>query len=149
MKNYTASITTLLSAQQVYQAITEDMSNWWTPMSGKFSRIGDQAKTDFGGQSYWSFEASVLSEFSNIELTCHDANHIHEGLGDSIRTEWLGTKLVFHIRPEESGTRIDFKHEGLVPELVCFDICKAGWDHYFLGSLKNYLDGKSGQPNTY
>ena len=149
MNDYSASITTRLSAQQAYQIITEEMSDWWTPMSGQFLNLGDQAKTYFGGQSYWSFTASVLSEFNRIELTCHDANHIHEGMDERIRTEWLDSTLVFDIIEEGTHTRIDFTHRGLQPELLCFDVCKAGWDHYFLGSLKDYLEGKSGQPNTY
>ncbi len=140
MKNYKATIISNLSVEEVYRAITEKMSDWWTSMSGKFLKISDQAKTDFGGKSFWSFEATVLDEPNKIELTCHDANHIHEGLSDNIRTEWLGTKLVFAITEEDGNTRIDFTHEGLVPELECFEVCKAGWDHFFLESLKDYLN---------
>ena len=142
MKDYTATITSSLSAEVVYKAITEEMSDWWTSMSGKFLKTGDKAKTDFGGKSYWSFESTVMDEPSRIELTCHDANHIHEGLSDHIRTEWLGTKLLFEITEEDGKTRIDFTHEGLTPRLECFEVCKAGLDHYFLGSLKSYLEAK-------
>ena len=34
----------------------------------------------------------------------------------------------------------DYTHEGLKRNLVCFDVSKAGWDHYFLGRLKKYLN---------
>ena len=140
--HYTASIMASASKEEAYIAITEHMSDWWTSMSGKFLSIGDQAKTDFGGKSYWSFEATTLDKPERIELTCHDANHIHEGLSDNIRTEWLGTKLIFEIAEEDRKTRIEFTHEGLVPELECFEVCKAGWDHFFLESLKSYLEAK-------
>lgn len=140
--DYKATITSNLSANDVFKAITEEMTDWWTPMSEKFLNVGDQSKTDFGGQSYWSFEATVLDKPGRIELTCHDANHIHEGLSENIRKEWLGTKLVFVLTEEEGKTRIDFTHEGLSPELECYEVCKAGWDHFFLGSLKIFLEAK-------
>tara|TARA_B100001093_G_C26701262_1_gene959206 strand:+ start:428 stop:856 length:429 start_codon:yes stop_codon:yes gene_type:complete len=142
MTSYSAALKTSVPATQVYKAITEEMSDWWASMDGQFLNLGDQAKTDFGGQSYWSFEASVLDEPERIELICHDANHIHEGLSDGIREEWLGTKLIFQITVLDGETRIDFTHEGLVQELECFQVCKAGWDHYFLRSLKDYLERK-------
>ena len=142
MTSYMATIKTPVSATQVYKAITEEMSDWWTSMSGQFLHIGDKAKTDFGGESYWSFEAKVLDMPKRIELLCHDAYHIHGGLSDGIREEWLGTKLIFKIIEDNEETRIDFIHKGLVPTLECFDVCKAGWDHYFLCSLKEYLKKK-------
>lgn len=33
--------------------------------------------------------------------------------------------------------------------MACYGICKAGWDHYIAGSLKQYLDGLGGRPNSY
>ena len=81
-----------------------------------------------------------------VELNCIEANHIHSGSPTSIREEWLGTKLKFRIIPESEGTKISFVHEGLVPGLGCYNICEAGWDFYFLTSLKNYLESGIGQP---
>ena len=142
MKDYKATITTNKSIEIVYKAIAEEMSDWWTPMSNKFLKIGDQAKTDFGGESYWSFEATLLDNPRRIELVCHDAYRIHEGLSDNIRTEWLGTKLVFEIIEENEKTSIDFTHVGLVHELECYEVCKGGWDYFFLESLKKYINLK-------
>lgn len=142
MNDYQASITCPVSGECAYRAITEEMSDWWTSMSGQFLEIGDCAKTDFGGESYWSFEARVLNEFARIELLCHDANHIHEGQPAEIKEEWLGSTLIFDITEKNGETDIKFTHEGLAPSLLCFDVCKIGWDHYFLGELNNYLTKK-------
>ena len=36
---------------------------------------------------------------------------------------------------------------GLTPQLLCYDICEAGWDMFFLHSLKQYLDTGRGKPH--
>ena len=83
-----------------------------------------------------------------IELQCIEANHIHPGSTASIREEWLGSKLKWRIIPDSQGTKILFVHEGLLPNLECYKICEAGWDFYFLTSLRNYLDCGIGQPGS-
>lgn len=142
MKDYNATLTSSHNAEVIFKTITEEMSNWWAPMSGKFVNLGDQASIRFGENSYWSFEASTLNKPSRVVLTCNGAHHICDNLSDKSRAEWLGTKLVFEITEEQENSHINFTHIGLVPELECFDECKAGWDHYFLGSLKDYLEEK-------
>ena len=143
MNNYTATIQVRNSTDQVYSAITEEMSDWWTPMSAQFLNLGDQAKTDFGGESYWILEAITLEKPDLIELRCCEAHHIHDGLSENIRQEWLNTVLKFDIKQKGEGTEITLIHNGLVPDLECYDVCKAGWDYYFSGSLKAYLDQRS------
>lgn len=139
MNNYTATIKTKLPGDQVYAVITEHMSDWWTPMSAQFLNLGDRARTDFGGRSYWELEAIRLDRPHVIELRCSEAYHTHEGLPDSIQEEWLDTVLRFDIRDANDETEITLTHVGLTPQLTCFDVCKAGWDHYFVGSLSSYL----------
>jgi len=143
MSNYSARIQSHLPTKKVYKIITEEMANWWTPMSSKFLALGDFAKTEFGGESYWVFEATVLNEYHLIELTCCEANHVHNGLSENIRQEWLNTILQFQISEERNITSIKFTHKGLLPELECFEVCKNGWDYFFLKSLKKYLDSSS------
>ncbi|MEW8430735.1 MAG: hypothetical protein G8D61_13520 [gamma proteobacterium symbiont of Ctena orbiculata] len=46
-------------------------------------------------------------------------------------------------------SNITLTHLGLTPGMACYGICKAGWDHYIAGSLKQYLDGLGGRPNSY
>lgn len=140
MKNYQKTISCHVTAEQAYRAITEQMSQWWTPMSAQFLTIGDTAKTDFGGNSYWVFEVVRLEEYKNIELVCCEANHVHEGLSSDIREEWLDTKLKFEIDEQSDMTNITLTHIGLTPDLLCFDICDAGWNHYFSESLKDFLN---------
>ena len=143
--NYQAEITVPVTRKIAYTAIAEDMSIWWTEMSARFLKIGDKAKTDFGGKSYWVFEAITLDEHKLVELRCCEANHIHEGMSSDIKEEWLDTVLSFAIEPAHEGTSITLTHNGLNRDLLCYDICQAGWDHYFCQELKTYLTNKGKQ----
>ncbi len=147
MKNYTATIECPVNREQAYKAIKQEMSAWWTPMSTPFTHIGTKAKTNFGGNAYWVFEAITLDAPALIELKCVESQMIADNIENP--EEWLNTILQFTISEENGKTIIVFTHIGLGPELQCYTICKAGWQHYLLGSLQRYLTGKGGQPNSY
>ena len=140
--DYRAEIVVPASPPAAYRAITEGMSDWWTPMDSRFLKLGDRAKTDFGGESYWVLEAVTLNEPSLVELRCCEAYHVHDGLPDGIKEEWLGTVLRFEIAGTGSGTSITLTHEGLHEGLLCYEVCEAGWNHFFLESLKSHLESE-------
>ena len=110
-------------------------------MSAPLDELGARARTDFGGKSYWGFEADQLKRPHLVELRCFEANHIHDGLPDGVREEWLGTVLRFEIRESGPGSTVTLTHLGLHPGLSCYDVCEAGWNHFFLESLKDHLSG--------
>ncbi|MBT3054210.1 MAG: SRPBCC domain-containing protein [Candidatus Thiodiazotropha sp. (ex Codakia orbicularis)] len=147
MSNYQTSISCPVPAERAYRAITQEMSAWWTPMSRQFSNIGDRARTDFGGTSYWIFEAVTLNKPDLVELECCESHMVADDLDDT--EEWLGTRLKFDIREQDGRSTITLIHIGLTPGMQCYEICKAGWDHYIDGSLKYYLNGMGGRPNSY
>jgi hypothetical protein len=147
MTDYQTAITCTIPIVRAYQAITQEMFAWWTPMSAPFVTVGDRAKTNFGGPSFWVFEAAILSKPDFIELICCESHMVADSLHDP--HEWLGTKLRFALTEQDAKTSIIFTHCGLNPELQCYEICKAGWDHYIPGSLKRYLEGEGGKPNSY
>ena len=149
-QHYSESIIVSASPEAAYQALTEGFEHWWTKPEGVISANGDRSKFCFSpGDSYWTFEAKQLIPSSLVQLECVDAHHAHEGLPASIEKEWLGTTAQWLIREDkDSGqTRIDFEHHGLSPELGCFDVCRAGWNFFFLESLKAYLDKGLGMPH--
>lgn len=143
MSDYQVTIATSLTQEGSYRTIAEQMSDWWTPMSAKFLAVGDRAKTHFGGQSYWIFEAATLNQPSLIELDCCESLMVADSLKDP--EEWKGTRLRFEIFEQT----VRFTHIGLSPAKECFDMCKQGWDFYLLQSLKQVLNGQPGAPNAF
>ena len=63
----------------------------------------------------------------------------------SKKDEWKGTEIKWKIAKSKTGSNVTLIHQGLIPELECYEICQAGWN-YFLGSLKNYLEYGEGYP---
>jgi hypothetical protein len=63
------------------------------------------------------------------------------------KDEWTGTKVIFDISKKGDKTNILFTHEGLVPEVECFDACTKGWTYYVKGSLFNLITTGKGEPD--
>lgn len=148
LENYTRSIRTQSAPASAYRALTSGFRDWWTIPDRPISRVGDRAKFAFPPRlSHWTFEATALQPNERVELTCVDAFHLHDELPKEIEREWLGTRAVWTIEPEPDGTRIGFEHVGLNRALLCYDVCAAGWDFFFVDSLRAYLDTGKGQPH--
>ena len=149
MSDYQRVIEVEAAPDKVYAAVTSEFGAWWTDPRASLSKMGDVATFTFPpGTSSWTFRPNRLEPDQLVEHECVGANHTHEGLPESIRTEWLGTFMRFQIEPiEGGGSKVFFTHQGLTPELACFEICEAGWDFFFAQSLKRYLDTGTGEPH--
>lgn len=145
--DYQRTIDVSASPSKAYEAVTSGWADWWTEPDQSLCRMGDVATFRFPpGQSSWTFRPVTL-EPGLVEHECVGANHLHDGLPADIRTEWLGSKMRFEIEPTTDGSRITFTHEGLQPALVCYEVCEAGWDHFFLDSLQSHLNNGAGKPH--
>jgi hypothetical protein len=63
------------------------------------------------------------------------------------KTEWVGTKLIFDLSTEGDKTKIQFTHEGLVPEYECYNVCNDAWTGYITKSLFMFITTGKGEPN--
>jgi hypothetical protein len=43
---------------------------------------------------------------------------------------------------------VRFIHEGLVPEVECYDVCWVAWGGYITGSLRDLITTGTRQPNS-
>lgn len=65
---------------------------------------------------------------------------------DKLVQDWYAGKwpapsrVTFILTPEEEGTRVDLLHEN-VPDEEAKEI-QDGWDSYYLGAIKSYLESK-------
>lgn len=145
-QNYKKSISVNATKEDAFKALTGDIDKWWTSEAGNFEKVGDVAKFGFSGRNgYWCFKATKLDS-DQIEWECVEALHIHEVMPKEIEREWLGTRTLWSIDEKDGQTRIQLEHQGLTPNLHCYEICEAGWDMFFVDSLKAYLDTGVGKP---
>ena len=143
--SYTSEITVDNTPEAAYTALTSDFHKWWTTDCGQVGKIGDEITYKFGA-TYWVMRAINLVPNKTVELECVNAHHVHDGLPSSILNEWKGTILKWQIHVQDSRTIVKLTHEGLLPSLECYDICKQGWDYFFVESLKQYLNTGKGSP---
>ena len=55
----------------------------------------------------------------------------------------------FDVVATADGTEVRFTHEGLVPQVECFGVCKVAWSEYVLGSLKDRIESRGGRPDSF
>lgn len=148
MTAFNRTIAVTADAESAYAALTTGFNHWWTNPEGTIQKVGDQAKFCFPPSvSFWTFEAVKLVPGKYVELLCIEASHKHEGQPKEIETEWLGTRIIWRIDEADGGTTITMRHVGLTPDLLCFDICVTGWDHFYTDSLRAYLSCGVGKPH--
>ncbi|MEO0440502.1 MAG: SRPBCC domain-containing protein [Pseudomonadota bacterium] len=147
-ENYKRTISVSAGADKAYWALTQGMHKWWTKPDAPMIKTGDRSKFTFPpGKGYWIFEAIALEPGKRVEMLCVDALPLHEGKPREIEEEWLHTRVRWDIKSGVDGTEITVEHIGLVPDLLCYDICAAGWDMFFTESLKAFLDTGTGKPH--
>ncbi|SFA95445.1 Activator of Hsp90 ATPase homolog 1-like protein [Poseidonocella pacifica] len=149
-KNYHASIYVPASQETCFQALATQMDKWWTQsVDGSLTKVGDKVTARFPPDyGYWTFEATSFQRPYRIEMACIDAHHKVEGQPEKIDQEWLGTKVVWSINKVGDNTEIRMVHDGLTPTLNCWEICLDGWNQFFKGSLKAFLNGNEPTPHS-
>ena len=126
--------------EEVYQALTTQrgIAGWWTHLvDGAPSRRGKFAVSFEGMDQRIDLKVDHLLRPAEVDWTC---------LRHSAFPEWQGTRFAFRvaeISPDKS--ELSFSHQGLTPQLGCYQEIKGAWD-YFLHSFVNYVERGRGQP---
>ena len=137
--SYSKEILINASVSKVFDAISLDLEKWW----GSQSQPIESTDTIFivSWKIPW-YEFRVIDYLKDQKMIweCIDANQIIEGL-TGVKREWVGTRIHWEIEEiTDFKTRLKFRHEGLVPDFICFDFCSKTWDHFLLDALRKYLE---------
>ena len=145
MNNQNFSTTLLVdqTPKQAFDAIN-NVRGWWSEsVEGNTEKPGDEfiyrhkdihfskqrlIEVDRDKKVVWLVTESNLSFIEN-------------------KGEWTGTIVIFDISKQGKKTRIEFTHEGLVPEIECFDACSNGWNYYLHDSLLKLITTGKGNPD--
>ena len=143
MNDYQKSITVNKPAGEVYAAITEHISDWWTnDLTGAAAHAGDSFNIAFGGtKKTFAIEEAVPNE--RVVWKCVKAYIDMPSLKN--KAEWEGTRLIWTVNAAKRGTSLTFLHEGFNQSFECYSVCEAGWEQ-FLASLHAYLATGTGMP---
>lgn len=138
MSHYTTALEINRSNQAVFAAISKELGAWWGHQDNLANQIRASFKVSWG-EPWYQFRVINYVEHLAMTWECIDANQIIKGL-DDVQKEWVGTKVHWKLEPLESKkTRLIFKHEGLVPDFICFQVCSTAWSDFLHQHLVAYL----------
>ncbi len=143
--NYENSIEVRTDIRAAFKAASGEIEKWWGKVDSPISKVGDSFSISFG-ETVWKFLITEFSPNDKILWKCIEADHYLEGV-NGVKEEWLNTEIHWNFTNKGDFVEISVLHNGLTPELNCYDNCKAGWNFFITTSLKNYLEKGRGNPH--
>lgn len=130
-KSFTKKFLVDQSAGQVFDTVM-NIRSWWQGLyeeefTGRAEKINDEFTFRAGGGMHNTTQKLVeLIPGKKLVwlVTESDLTFLEK------KDEWKGTKLVFGIAEKGDKTELTFTHEGLVPEIECYDSCSSAWNMY-------------------
>lgn len=145
MKNldYTATIWVEQSPEKAFEAITHFRGWWSEDIEGNTNQLDEVF--------FYHYKDVHLCKIKLIE-SVPDKKLVYQVVDNQFsftedKTEWTNTKLIFEIAEEDDKTKIQFIHEGLVPDYECYQICNEAWGNYIKNSLYKFITTGKGEPN--
>lgn len=134
--SYTTRFEVARPAAVVFEAIN-DVRSWWEgEIEGESSRQGNAFTYRYPKMHRSTQRVTELVPGKRVVWHVEDAELTF--IAD--RGEWTGTDIVFDIAESDGKTIVTFTHQGLLPEVECYDMCSDAWGGYINGSLKARIE---------
>jgi hypothetical protein len=142
-QDYTTTILVSQTPKVVFNAIN-NVRGWWSEdIEGRTDQLNDVF--------FYHYKDIHLCKIKLIEVV-PDKKVVWQVLDNYFsfiddKSEWKDTKIIFDISTEGDQTKLQFTHEGLVPEYECYQICFEAWSNYINNSLYKLITVGKGEPN--
>ncbi len=142
-QDYTAAILVSQAPKAVFNAIN-NVRGWWSEnIEGGTDQLNDVFFYHY--KDIHLCKIKLIEVVPDKKVVWHVLDNHFSFIDD--KSEWKDTKVVFDISTEGDQTKLEFTHEGLVPEYECYQICFEAWSNYINKSLYNLIAIGKGEPN--
>ena len=132
------------SPERAYEAIN-DVRSWWSgTITGPTDEVGAEFSYWVPGVHYTKFRVTELVPGRKVSWLALEAWLAFT----EDKAEWTGTVVTFEITEIDGRTQVRFTHDGISPEVECYDVCWIAWGGYITNSLRSLIVSGQGQPNS-
>jgi len=141
--DFTSTIVVDQSPGEVFDAVVNVRGWWSTGIVGPTERLNDE----------FLFEVEGIHRSTQRLVEVVPDRRVVWLVTDACMTflederEWVGSRVIFDICEKDGRTQLTFTHEGLAPEVECFDACAPAWTQYVQNSLFSLITTGVGNPN--
>lgn len=144
-QSLTTSFTVDRTPAEAFAGIT-DVRGWWSgQIDGPTDALGAEFTYTVPEMHFSRFRITEFVPGRRVAWLVLDS-HL-SFIAD--KEEWTGTTVVFDIAERDGRTHVQFTHEGLQPQVECFEICERAWGEYIGGSLRTLIETGAGRPNSF
>jgi hypothetical protein len=138
--NFSYTFNTSKSNDEVFSLFL-NVDQWWSGLfnekiQGKSEKIDDEFSFSAGDGVHFSNQKLIeLIPNQKIVWLVTDSNLSFLSQTD----EWNNTKISIELETIDNQTMVKFTHQGLLPEIECYDACSSAWSQY-LDNLEKKLN---------
>lgn len=135
-KNFTTKLTVGQTPEEVFNAV-RNVRSWWSgyyseEIEGDTEKLNDEFSFRAGGGAHYSRQ-KLIEVIPNKKVVWLITDSKLDFLDK--KDEWTGTKVIFDISTKGNKTELIFTHEGLTPEIECYNSCAPAWSQYLQNKL--------------
>jgi len=122
--------------EEIFNAV-RNVRGWWSgyyseEIKGDTEKLNDEFSFRAGGGAHYSRQ-KLIEVIPNKKVVWLVTDSKLDFLEK--KDEWTGTKVSFDISTKGTKTELVFTHQGLVPEIECYNSCAPAWSQYLHNKL--------------
>lgn len=135
-KSFTTTLVVDQTPEEVFNAV-RDVRGWWSgyyseEIKGDSKDLNDEFSFRAGDGGHYS-KQKLVEVIPNKKvvwmITDSELSFLEK------KDEWNGTKVIFDISTKDDKTQLVFTHDGLTPEVECYEACAPAWLQYIQNKL--------------
>ena len=146
-RDLTINILVDQTPEEVFNAV-RNVRGWWSgyyteEIKGDTEKLNDEFSFRAGSGAHYS-KQKLVEVIPNKKIVWLVTDSKLDFLEK--KDEWTSTKVIFDISVKDHKTQLIFTHEGLTPEVECYNSCAPAWTQYLKNKLVPLIT--SGKGNT-